>query len=62
MINFQGFKFYKYGSNEGYQILTDLLDGYFPYILKHKYPHGTLIKVLDKTDEKYNKDKVRELI
>jgi hypothetical protein len=39
------------------QILADLLDGYFPYILKAKYPNGVFLKVLDKTDEKYNLDK-----
>ena len=35
------------------QILSDLLDGYFPYILKVKYPNGVFLKVVDKTDEKY---------
>lgn len=30
-IALKDFPFYPYGSNEAYQILCDLLDGYFPY-------------------------------
>ena len=29
-----GYPFYKYGSNEALQVLADILDGYFPYMLK----------------------------
>ena len=37
--------------------MADILDGYFPYMLKYKYPNGTFLKVIDKTDEKYSYDK-----
>lgn len=34
-------------------MLADILDGYFPYILKSKYPNGVFMKVVDKTEVKY---------
>jgi len=33
-IAMKGFKFFSYGSNDAYQILADIMDGYFPYQLK----------------------------
>jgi hypothetical protein len=34
-------------------VLADILDGYFPYMLKAKYPNGVFMKVVDKTEVKY---------
>lgn len=53
----KGFKFFAYGSKDAYQILADILEGYFPYQLKHQYPNGTLLKVIDKTEDLYSTEK-----
>ena len=34
-------------------MLSDILDGYFPYDLKKKYPEGVPLKPVDCTDETY---------
>lgn len=60
-ISLKGFKFFSYGSNDAYQILADILEGYFPYQLKKQYPNGTPLKVLDKTDEVYDSEKLMDL-
>lgn len=54
----KGFKFFPYGGNDAHLILADILDGYFPYQLKNKYPNGTLLKVVDKTEEMFDPDKL----
>jgi hypothetical protein len=48
-----GYPFFPYKSKESLQVLADILDGYFPFILKTKYPNGTFLKVVDKTEVKY---------
>jgi len=35
-------------------VLSDILDGYFPYDLKTKYPNGVPLKPIDMCDEVYN--------
>ena len=52
-----GYPFYKYASNEGLQIIGDILDGFFPYILRFKHPYGVPLKIVDKTDLKYTTEK-----
>lgn len=47
-IAIKGYKFYPYKSKESLHILSDLVDGYFPYVLKAKYPNGVFLKVVDK--------------
>ena len=63
----QGYPFYKYSSREALvlqtllsknnlfpkQIIEDILDGYFPAVLKHKYPEGTLFKLVVKVEEDF---------
>ncbi|CAG9318495.1 prom [Blepharisma stoltei] len=49
----QGFQFKPYSSNEAQSILSDILDGYFPYDLKRKYPDGIPLRLVDKTEEMY---------
>jgi hypothetical protein len=34
-------------------VLGDLIDGYFPFILKGKYPNGVFLKVVDRVAERY---------
>ena len=37
-------------------VLSDILDGYFPYDLKKKYPEGVPLKPIDMCDETYNNE------
>lgn len=55
-IAIKGLKFFPYQSKESLQILSDLLDGYFPYVLKHKYPNGVFLKVQDKIAERFSEE------
>lgn len=50
----KGFPFYPYYSKEAQSVLSDILDGYFPYDLKKKYPEGVPLKPVDCTDDTYN--------
>ena len=50
----KGFPFYPYHSKEAQSVLSDILDGYFPYDLKEKFPNGVPMKPIDLTDEVYN--------
>lgn len=34
-------------------MLSDILDGYFPYDLKGKYPEGVPLRPVDMTDEMF---------
>lgn len=52
-IAIKGYKFFPYNSKESLQILGDLVDGYFPYVLKAKFPNGVFLKVVDRISEKY---------
>jgi len=36
--------------------LSDILDGYFPYDLKKKYPEGVTLEPVDCTDDTYTDD------
>lgn len=47
------FPFYPYHSKEAQSMLSDILDGYFPYDLKAKYPEGVPLRPVDHTDEMY---------
>ena len=50
----QGFPFYPYHSKEAQSVLSDILEGYFPYDLKTKFPNGVPLKPIDLTDDVYN--------
>ena len=50
----KGFPFYPYYSKEAQSVLSDILDGYFPYDLKKKYPEGVPLKPIDRVDEVFN--------
>jgi hypothetical protein len=49
----KGFPFKPYYAKEAQSVLSDILDGYFPYDLKKKYPEGVPLKPVDCTDETY---------
>lgn len=57
-IALKGFPFFKYGTADSMQILADILEGYFPYQLKKQFPNGTLLSMVDKTDEDYDNEKL----
>jgi hypothetical protein len=44
-VHFESVGFFEYRTKEGLNILGDLMDGYYPLILKSKYPEGVLMKV-----------------
>lgn len=48
-----GFPFYPYHSKEAQSMLSDILDGYFPYDLKTKFPEGVPLRPVDLTNEMY---------
>lgn len=50
----KGFPFYPYYSKQAQTILSDILDGFFPYDLKKEYPEGVPLKPVDMCDETYN--------
>ena len=50
----KGFPFYPYYSKQAQAILSDILDGYFPYDLKKNYPEGVPLKPVDFSEETYN--------
>ena len=50
----KGFQFYPYYSKQAQSVLSDILDGYFPFDLKKKYPEGVPLKPVDLVDETYN--------
>jgi len=49
----KGFPFRPYSSHHAQSLLSDLLDGYFPFDLKKKYPDGVPLSVVDKTGEPF---------
>jgi len=50
----KGFPLFLYSSKEAQTAMQDILEGYFPSILKPKYPSGTLFKFMNKIDEDYS--------
>ena len=49
----RGFPFRAYHSKEAQSILSDILEGYFPFDLKHKFPDGVELQIIDHTEENY---------
>ena len=50
-ITLEGYPFRPYHSKEAQSILSDILDGFFPYDLKIKFPEGVPLKIVDHTIE-----------
>lgn len=40
-------------------MLSDILDGYFPFDLKRQYPEGVPLKPVDFTEEDYNRESIQ---
>ena len=55
----KGFPFYHYASKEAQSVLSDILDGFFPWDLKKKYPDGVPLKPVECTDEDYTPDTIK---
>jgi len=53
-IELEGFPFYKYSQKEAQLILEDILDGYFPAILRDKFPEGTPFELFSELDNDYD--------
>jgi len=45
--------FHAFGEPMAQQILRDILDGYFPYVLKTEHPDGVSMKVVDRTSHTF---------
>ena len=60
----KGFPFYPYYAKEAQSVLSDILDGFFPYDLKKRYPNGVPLKPMDCTEETYkaNDHKQKKLL
>jgi UBX domain-containing protein 11 len=56
----KGFPFYPYYSKEAQSVLSDILDGYFPYDLKKIYPDGVPLKPIDRINEVFNPNEVKK--
>jgi hypothetical protein len=52
-LSIAGFPFHDYQTRQAKNILGDILDGYFPYDLKTKYPEGVPLKMVDRTQQLY---------
>jgi hypothetical protein len=57
-IVLEGFPFRPYYSKEAQSVLSDILDGYFPYDLKTKFPDGVPLKIKDFTTDMHNTKQV----
>mmetsp|Transcript_16067 Transcript_16067/g.27116 ORF Transcript_16067/g.27116 Transcript_16067/m.27116 type:complete len:92 (-) Transcript_16067:464-739(-) len=55
-IIIKGWPFYPYYSKQAQSVLSDILDGYFPYDLKKKFPEGVQLEPVDCTDDTYTPD------
>ena len=55
-IVIKGYNFFPYKGKESLRILSDLVDGYFPYVFKQKYPNGVLLEVVDMIEHTYTKE------
>jgi hypothetical protein len=56
-IIIDGYNFYEFSSKEANRILSDILDGYTPSILKNNYPNGTLLLPVNNLHQIYSQDK-----
>lgn len=49
----RGFPFRPYSSHHAQSLLSDLLEGYFPFDLKKQYPDGVPLTIVDKTSQPF---------
>jgi len=53
----EGYQFFPYESETSQKIIQDILDGYSPFILHERYPHGVLMKVENHVKNLYEANK-----
>ena len=53
----EGYQFFPYESETSQKIIQDIIDGYSPYILHERYPHGVLMKVENHVKNIYEPNK-----
>ena len=56
----EGYQFFPYESDTSQKIIQDIIDGYSPYILHERYPHGVLMKVENHVKNIYEPNKIDE--
>ena len=54
----EGYQFFPYESEPSQRIIQDIIDGYSPYILHERYPHGVLMKVENHVKIMYEPNKI----
>ena len=54
----EGYQFFPYESETSQKIIQDIIDGYSPYILHERYPHGVLMKVENHVKIIYEPNKI----
>ena len=54
----EGYQFFPYESEASQKIIQDIIDGYSPYILHERYPHGVLMKVENHVKIIYEPNKI----
>ena len=54
----EGYQFFPYESEPSQKIIQDIIDGYSPYILRDRYPHGVLMKVENHVKIMYEPNKI----
>jgi len=59
-IIIKGFNFSPYYAKEAQSILSDILDGYFPFDLKQKYPEGVMLEPVDCTDDTWTEELAKD--
>ena len=57
----EGYQFFPYESDASQKIIQDIIDGYSPYILHERYPHGVLMKVENHVKSLYEPNKINEV-
>ena len=57
----EGYQFFPYESEPSQKIIQDIIDGYSPYILRERYPHGVLMKVENHVKIVYEPNKINNI-
>ena len=57
----EGYQFFPYESETSQKIIQDIIDGYSPYILHERYPHGVLMKVENHVKSLYESNKLEDI-
>jgi len=57
----EGYQFFPYESETSQKIIQDIIDGYSPYILHERYPHGVLMKVENHVKSLYEPNKIENI-